>query len=134
MPRRRRARGGYGEKGREALRDIEAMQRAWVPQRVAESVVEEGKVVVLAPRFKGRAGKALVDLLRREQTYNLKLDEVGSAVWELIDGVRDVGGICDEMVGRFGESIEPALPRLLEFLRMLRNTGSIVITSVEKRK
>jgi hypothetical protein len=134
MSRRRRPRGVQSERGKQALKEIEAMQRAWVPERVAESVVEEGKVVVLAPKFKGRFGKALLNLLKREQTFRLKLDEVGTAVWELIDGVRDVGDITDEMVERFDDSIEPALPRLLEFLRMLRNTGSIVITSVEKRK
>ena len=82
----RRKRRGHRSRGEETLEAIRARQRSWVAIPLAEWFEEEGLVVIKAPRFRGRAGRKLVDLMGREQTYNLRLDEFGSFVWRLVDG------------------------------------------------
>ena len=128
----RRRKEGLGDKGQEALSDIEARQRSWVVIPLAESREVDGHVVVMAPKFKGRAGRAMVRLFRQPQEANLHLDEFGSEAWSLMDGERNIGQIADAMVERFGEGAEPALQRLLMFLRSLQNAGAVRVVTLEK--
>lgn len=128
-----RGKGGWREGGRTALEEAARHWREWVPARLAGSVEEGGLAVVLAPRFKGRAGRALVRRMGRPETFRLRLDEFGTAAWGAIDGRRDVGQIADLMRERFGEGAEPAEARLVEFLRRLRNAGCVDVTTPENR-
>jgi hypothetical protein len=129
MARRGKRPGKWQAEGQRAVEDIEALQRSWRVVRTAEHVEEDGLVRVLAPKFRGRLGKRMVDLAGKPQTYSLNLDEFGSAVWHLIDGERDVGAIADALAERFGEEVEPVLPRLLHFLRSLRNTHVVEVAT-----
>ncbi len=128
-----RGKGGWSEEGRTALEEAARHWREWVPVRLAETVEEGALVVVLAPRFRGRAGKALVRRMGRSETFRLCLDEYGTAAWGAIDGRRDVGQIADLMRARFGDRAEPAERRLVEFLRRLRNAGCVDVTTAENR-
>ena len=128
-----RATGGWARAGRTTLEEAAAHWREWVPARLAESVEEGGLAVVLAPRFKGRLGRALVRRMGRPETFRLRLDEYGTAAWGAIDGRRDVGQISDLMRERFGDLAEPAEGRLVEFLRRLRNAGCVDVTTPENR-
>ena len=127
----RRRRRGQRTKGEETLEAIRARQRSWVAIPLAEWLEEEGLVVIKAPRFQGRAGRRLVDLMGREQTYNLRLDEFGSFVWRLVDGKRDLGEITDATVDKMGAEEETALHRLLMFMRSLRNVGVVRVVVPE---
>ena len=131
MPRRRRKPGKWEQEGIAALEDIEARQRSWVPARRADHRLEDGRVVVMAPKFRNRLGKRMVSLMRKDQEYNLRLDEFGSTVWDLIDGRHTVGQIAEGLADRFGEEAQPALPRLLMFLRSLQTAGVIKVTTFE---
>lgn len=128
----RRRKKGLSDKGKDALSDIEARQRSWVVIPMAESREVDGLVVVMAPKFKSRPGKAMVRLFRQPQEANLHLDEYGSVAWGLMDGERNIGQIMDAMVERFGEEAEPALQRLLMFLRSLQNAGAVRVVILEK--
>jgi hypothetical protein len=122
---RRRRRKGLSAEGEAALEEIHARQRTWVVVPEAEWFEEEGLVVVRAPRFRGKAGKALVGVLSRDPEFNLRLDEFGSLVWRLIDGQRTVGEISDATVREMGAEEGTAQQRLLMFLRSLNNAGVI---------
>jgi hypothetical protein len=132
MSRRRRKEGRWAAEGRAAMDYLGERQRSWVPVPLAEHVVEENLVIVLAPKFQNPVGRAMVNLFRKDQEYRLHLDEFGSAVWELIDGRRNVGQIADALVDRFGEKVEPGVPRLLKFLKWLGNAGVVRVTTLEK--
>lgn len=121
----RRGRRGRASAGSATLEEIRARQRSWVAIPEAGWHEEEGLVVIEAPRFRGRAGRRLVDLLGREQTYNLRLDEFGSFVWRLIDGSRDLGQIADATMEHLGAEEDTALQRLVMFLRSLKNLGVV---------
>jgi hypothetical protein len=131
MARRRHRPGKWEKVGQVALDELETRQRSWVPVRLAEHLEEEGRMVVLAPKFRNRFGRGLVSLMGKDQEYNLRLDEFGSTVWELIDGRRSLGEIADDLAERFGKEVEPALPRLLMFMRSLHNAGVIEVTTFE---
>ena len=128
----RRRKRGLSDEGQEALSHIEARQRSWVVIPLAESREVDGHVVVMAPKFRGRAGRALVRLFRQPQEANLHLDEYGTVAWGLMDGERDIGQIADAMVESYGEEAEPSLQRLLMFLRSLQNAGAVRVVTVEK--
>lgn len=58
-------------------------------------------------------------LFKKPRVSDLELDELGSAVWKLIDGRRTVLQITEEMKIRFGERCEPINERLIMFIRYL---------------
>jgi hypothetical protein len=84
-----------------------------------------GQVVLAIPRYgRNRLGKWLERRLGKGP-IRVRLDEVGSAVWELCDGRRDVAEIGRAVEERFGERIEPVYDRLALFLKQLERWGSI---------
>lgn len=120
------------QKGEAALRNVNARHRSWVAIPLADWREEEGLVVIAAPRFKGRLGKGLVEVLGKDQTYNIRLDEFGSFVWRLIDGERNLGEITDATIEQIDAEEETALHRLLMFLRSLNNMGAVKVVIFEK--
>ena len=122
---------GLSQEGEAALRDLHARQRSWVAIPLADWHEEEDLIVIAAPRFKGRLGKGLVEVLGRDQTYNLLLDEFGSFVWRLIDGERTLGEITDATIEHIDAEEETALHRLLMFLRSLQNMGAVKVVIFE---
>ena len=86
---------------------------------------EDDIVKVKVPRFRGRLGQNFCRLIKKEQTYFVKLDKYGSEAWKLFDGkrtVREVGSILKE---RHGEDIEPVYERLGELLNIMEANGLI---------
>jgi hypothetical protein len=69
-----------------------------IPVRnVAEFSTEGGKVTLLVPKFKSAFMRKWLIPNRRSQVFRIHLDETGSKVWLLIDGVSPVGEICNRM-------------------------------------
>ncbi len=58
-----------------------------------------------------------------ESIYNL--NEVGSVIWELLDGRTTVGGMIDEVCLRFDVDREQAERDTLEFLAGLETAGLV---------
>lgn len=82
-----------------------------------------GEVDILVPRFKI---SFLQKLLSEKRKYMLaNLDDVGSYIWELVDGVRDISMIISEARAKFGEKIEPAPERITLFLRQMHSNNFI---------
>lgn len=97
-----------------------------VPERThAFRENENGTVTVLVPRFGGgRAGRFLQRFVGK-YPIQLRLDELGTAVWRLCDGRRsayEIGACLEE---QFGERIDPVFERLGVFLRQMKKAGII---------
>lgn len=84
------------------------------------------KVSIVVPRARNIIGKHFIDALGMKQTYRIKLDEYGSAVWKLCDGKRTVVQIGDELQKKYGKSVEPLYERLAIFIGVLKREGLIV--------
>ncbi len=92
-----------------------------IPERRFDFEINDSNLVtILVPKFKN---KFLVEHLMPRLKYpffKIKLDEIGSAVWLEIDGVKTVGEIAIMLEERFGEKIQPIEERLGKFFTLLK--------------
>ena len=65
-----------------------------VPVRAVSHTEEEGKIVLLVPKFTGRLMHNLFPVTEK-MFFRIKLDESGSRAWEAIDGERTVAQIAE---------------------------------------
>lgn len=63
--------------------------------------------------------------VKKPETTTLELDEMGSAVWNLIDGKKNIYEIGQIMKDKFGDKVEPLYERLIMFIRYLNKRGWI---------
>jgi hypothetical protein len=84
----------------------------------------ERRVDVLIPRFRN---VRLARLARRLglHDYRVHLDDVGSYVWDLLDGRRTVGELAAAVERRFGPRVDPVDERLPRFLQQMRRARMI---------
>lgn len=81
---------------------------------------EHGRVVLERPAAGAR--RLLLRLARQPASFTVRLDEVGSAAWRLVDGRRTVGAIHAELARRFPAEADLA-SRLGRFVGMLASRG-----------
>lgn len=62
----------------------------------------------------------------------IRLDTVGSFVWESMDGATSVGELSRRVRTEFGESAEPVEQRLGQFVRQLRRERFISYPGVDR--
>lgn len=86
---------------------------------------DNGLTVILIPKFGDHAiGKWLMAHMARPN-YRMKLDEIGSFVWEHCDGNDSVQEIGRKLSKHFGEKVEPVYERLTLFFQSLQRSKSI---------
>ncbi len=95
-----------------------------VPVRLVHSEQgEHERVTVLESRAaEGWIGKLLAKGLESGHNH-VKLDEVGSLVWQLCDGEHTVRQIATLIGERFGEDFDPEHVRLAVFLQTMKARG-----------
>jgi hypothetical protein len=101
-----------------------------IPVRNVREFTREGeKITLLIPKFKSERFSQWFIPASRSRHISIHLDEMGSLVWDLIDGEKNAGEICDQ-VGQFlqdKDSTEHALDlRVTEFLRQLYKNRFII--------
>ena len=89
---------------------------------------------ILKPRFDTRFGKKFGKRFNIKSTYNVNLDEYGTAVWWLMDGKQTVREIGEILMTQFGDSVEPLYPRLAAFLRILESNNLIILKTKRPKK
>ena len=89
------------------------------------SVAERDKVT-LEIENKGVFNRIAQKLFKKPKISYIHLDENGSFVWPLIDGVRDVNEIGRLVDEHFGERAHPLYERLVKFFQILEGYGFIV--------
>ncbi len=106
-----------------------------VPEQIVKSEKEEdGIVTVLGPRFNSGFMKRLVGSRMKSPYFRITLDDIGAAVWESIDGERNIGVIAQILRDKFGERIEPCHDRLAMFFTQLEISRYIRYTNLEEVK
>jgi len=83
----------------------------------------DDRVVVLVPRYGGWIGRILQPRLRRP-FFRLRLDAVGTFVWDRCDGERSGEAIACELAAAFPELQDPRA-RVALFLRQLAVQGHV---------
>ena len=97
------------------------------PARTREWVEQEGRVVVLMPKFRHRWVAPWLQPMLRRPHVRVKLDDLGSAVWKLCDGTTTVARMAEVIQSQFGAAAEPVLDRIGAFLRKLEDGDLITI-------
>ncbi len=88
---------------------------------------EEGVVTATLRRPDNLKSRLIGSFLMAPETRQLKLDEVGTFVWNLCDGQHTVNDIVEAMVARYKLSRREVEVSLTEFLRMLAKRGMIAV-------
>ena len=89
-------------------------------------VEEDGCVKLLVPRFRVPWMQWLQKRLKKPH-IKVKLDEIGSAAWLLIDSRRTVAQIGEALENRLGEKVQPVNERLGMFVGILRRNKFIIL-------
>lgn len=82
---------------------------------------------------KGIIKKVTQVLLKKPKYTYIELEDMGSFIWEQIDGERTVYDIGLLVKERFGKEAEPLFERLIEYLHILRRNNFIVYVNKIKK-
>ena len=86
---------------------------------------ENGTIVVLLPKFRNRLLVKWLMPRMKAPDIRIKLDKMGSFVWNLCDGKTTVGEIADRVVAEFGDSAIAAHDRIRTFLLSLEKADLV---------
>lgn len=95
------------------------------PGRCGKWEESEEQVTLLVPRYGRNSFSRWFERRMRTKPFKVHLDDVGTFVWQRCDGETRVAEIADGLRKKFGERIEPAEDRLVEFLTDLVRGGFV---------
>lgn len=111
-----------------------------IPIRKVEHIFRENElqavncvqlITLLLPKFKNEKFRKFFIPHSRSEFIQIKLDEIGSATWLFIDGKKNVQQICDILVDKFGDKVNPVEERISKFLTGLYNNRYITFKQLE---
>ncbi|HUS58241.1 MAG TPA: PqqD family protein [Planctomycetota bacterium] len=94
---------------------------------LVETRTETGEVILYLPRREVWWVKALSKILYIPKGRKLALDELGTNVWDLIDGKSNVGQLISRFAEKYRLSKREAELSIVAYLRMLAKRGIIGI-------
>ncbi len=92
-----------------------------------EARADDHNHVVLTVVHKGFVNWVAQKLFFQHEKSYLHMDDLGSFVWDQIDGEQNIAQIAQNVKREFGEKAEPLYERLVPFLRTLQYNGFIAI-------
>lgn len=88
--------------------------------------VEENGLVTLDVENKGFFHRIAQKFFHKPKISHIHLDPMGSFVWCLIDGERDIFSLSASVKERFGEEASPLYERLSKYFQVLHSYGFIL--------
>lgn len=95
------------------------------------SVGEDG-TVTLEQENRGLANRLLQLLLRKPKVSFIHLDAMGSFLWPLLDGQKDLTELGQLVEQRFGDEAKPLYERLARYIQTLESYGFVVFPKESK--
>ena len=102
------------------------------PEHINWEIDEKG-IVTLSIENKGWANRVAQKLFHRPKISYVHLDEMGSFIWPLIDGEKDIielGRLVDE---HFGEDAHPLYERLARYFQIMESYRFVVFKGDKKK-
>jgi hypothetical protein len=96
-------------------------------------LVEKGKIVVLVPEPRRKLIEWFIPQKNRTTT-RVKLDILGSFVWDYCDGTMTVKDIANKMRQEYGTIAEPVDARVSSYIQRLHTQRFIDVTSNNAEK
>ena len=94
------------------------------PEHIQWSADDKG-IVTLDIENKGFLNRMAQVLFRRPNVSHIHLDEMGSFVWPLVDGEKDILALGVLVKEQFGEEAEPLYERLAKYFQILESYSFI---------
>ena len=94
------------------------------PEHIQWSADDKG-IVTLDIENKGFFNRMAQVLFRRPKVSHIHLDEMGSFVWPLLDGEKDIIALGELVKEQFGEEAEPLYERLAKYFQILESYSFI---------
>jgi len=98
-----------------------------IPSRTIGSEInpKTGFVRLIKPKFNSNFAKKILGSFVKGENFIINLDELGTEVWNNIDGYKTVGEIGRKLGMKFGSDIEPIYERLNKFIIQLQRNKFI---------
>ena len=90
-----------------------------------KNIKDENGNVTLEMENKGIANKIMQKLIKKPKTSYIHLDEMGSFIWPLMDGEKDILEIGKFVEEHFGEKANPLYERLSQYFKTLEKYNFI---------
>jgi hypothetical protein len=92
-----------------------------IPERIVESAKrDDGLIDLIVPKFRHRYLKEFFMKRMKKPTWKVELDEIGTFVWDQMDGKTTVEDIGKKMQKKFGDKVEPIYDRLNQFFYLMK--------------
>ena len=100
---------------------------SFVPVRNSEIsyTSDEKGLVTLEKINKGLFNKIAQKIFKKPKTSYIHMEEMGSFIWSIIDGERDIEAIGKCVSEHFGEKAEPLYERLCKYIQIMESYGFI---------
>lgn len=89
------------------------------------------EIVVVNRGFFNRAAQLF---FHKPKISKIELDELGSFIWQEMDGQKTIYEIGTAVKAKFGRKSEPLYERLCEYMKILHNNRFIVYENKKKKK
>lgn len=86
---------------------------------------DEAGVVTLDIENKGFFNRAAQKLLHKPKVSHIHLDEMGSFIWPLLDGNKNIIELGKSVEAHFGKKAHPLYERLAKYFQILDSYGFI---------
>ncbi|MBO5409088.1 MAG: PqqD family protein [Clostridia bacterium] len=97
-----------------------------IPEHIGFSTDENG-IVTLEVENTGLMNRIAQKIFRKPKISYIHLDELGSFIWNLIDGETTITMMGSPVKERFGETAEPLYPRMAKYFSILESYGFITL-------
>ncbi len=87
---------------------------------------DEQKVVIKVPKFQREIGKKVCKVLKKGNTFNARMDDIGSLVWQNIDGNKTVRDVLKLLEKQFPDQ-KNIDQRLILFLQQMQHLNYLTL-------
>ena len=88
---------------------------------------DENNIVTLEIENRGMFNKIAQKVFKKPKISYVHLDELGSFVWLLIDGKRNIADIGAYVKEHFGEKAEPLYEKLSQYFQILKSYNFVIL-------
>ena len=84
-------------------------------------------IVTLEIENKGLMNRVFQKLLKKPKITYIHMEELGSFVWQIIDGESDITALGKKVEEHFGEKANPLYERLSQYIKILESYNFITL-------
>ena len=113
-----------------------ALYNTYIPviaPKIKEWKADEQGIVTLSIENKGVMNTLMQKLIHKPRISYVHLDEMGSFIWQQLDGKTNVAAIAAVVHAHFGENAEPLYERLLKFFEIVERYDFIFWLKPDKK-